>query len=102
MNALIPIKQGEHWDEPIDLGLILNKEEGHTFWRKGDFLQGRGVINGVEIYVSICTRQIGRQAVCAMQVNGQKYPFLSRTEMMGIINSIRNCNGDFIDAECTD
>lgn len=108
MNAIIPARSGERW-ECYDLGLRLNKTEGHTFWNKGEIVQAQANINGHEVIV---VRHSGR-VVVAMDMYGVKVngvvivdrngsPYLKREEAIDVVDSTRVPTGDYVDAECSD
>lgn len=106
MNRIIPAQQGEHW-EMDDIGLMLNKQEGHTFWMKGEIVQAEAIINGYEVLV----RKHSGRVSCDMygvKVNGvvivdeRGSPHLQREQAIEVVNSTRTPIGDYIDAECAD
>lgn len=100
MREIIPVQQGEKWVWK-DVGLLFNQEEGHSFWRKGDLIQGRGEINGVEVFISYCSRASGNSSFYGVNVFGETYSPISKDEVLCMLDNIRNhVNGDFIDADC--
>lgn len=106
MNALIPAQQGEKW-EVDDIGLMLNKQEGHTFWMKDEIVQAQAIINGYEILVRkhsgrVSCEMYGVRVNGVVIVDGYNSPYLHREDVIDIVNSIRTPIGDYIDAEYDD
>lgn len=54
-EALLILPGFESWDQ----GLEVNRREGHNFWKPGEVIQFRGVVNGVMVWIEMVSGRLG-------------------------------------------
>lgn len=67
--------------ESWDMGLEINRKEGHDFWKPGEVVQFRGVVNGVMVWIEMASGRMGLNGK-----TGYRVAFGERPEYPPMVN----------------